>query len=447
MTDPSKGQPVPAAFTEDSINKSMNEGLIDDEGHAILRKIMKAPDKGAQYDQAAPVILLRNPSLSSTIRVPQLDAVKRSEINFGVQKDMYKNADKILGDKDNLSTKYVMRHSVTLARIEQNVRRVKSMVHIINTASHADVVVPNSEQNKHQQELDKLRSEQQKMRLRLMQSAALVPPEAKMNERPLDKLMVNTLITKVQVATETGTDFEMRMKAIMDKKLAARKKEILSPAAIAAIEKKLALALRDFYRVINGKPIENKNLKEASVLKKELTTRALLPFYKVQDIKHFLDIFAKVDEDFSGDLDIREWVNLFTSLNKNIPPQEARMIFMKLDRDQNGVVSLRELIPVIFSKATKNQLKLIIEFAESEMIRKVEGVATVTRSEIDNLFEAYDVGNIGFVEVGYLKERVRTFPISENAVFTFMESLVGVEDDEMFSHVEFSRLFKSYMSD
>ena len=447
ISDPSRGQPVAAAFTEDSINKSMNEGLIDDEGHAILRRIMKAPDKGAQYDQAAPIILLRNPSMSSTIRVPQLDSIKRSEINFGSQKDMYRNADKILGDKDNLSSKYTIRHSVTLARIEQNVRRVKNMVHIINTSSHADVVVPNTEQNKHQQELDKLRSEQQKMRLRLVQSAALVPPEAKMHERPLDKDMVTTLMSKVQLATETGTDFEMRMKAIMDKKMAARKKEILSPAAIAAIEKKLALALRDFYRVITGKPIENKNLKEASVLKKELTTRALLPFYKVQDVKHFLDIFAKVDEDFSGDLDIKEWVNLFTSLNKNIPPQEARMIFMKVDKDQNGSVSLRELIPVIFSKATKAQLKLIIEFAESEMIRKVEGVATVTRSEIDYLFEAYDVENIGFVEVGYLKDRVRTFPINENAVFTFMENLVGVEDDEMFNHVEFSRLFKSYIGD
>lgn len=448
LTDTSKsGQPIPAAFTEDSINKSMHEGLIDDEGHSILRKIMKAPDKGAQYDQAAPIILLRNPSLSSTIKVPQLDGIKKSEINFGTQKNMYKNADKILGGNENLSAKYIMRHSVTLARIDQNVRKIKSMVHIINTASHTEVVVPNSEQNKHQQELDKLRSEQQKMRIRLAQSASLVPHEAKMNERPLDKEMVGTLMTKVQQATDTGTDFEMRMKAIMDKKMAARKKEILSPAAIAAIEKKLSLALRDFYRVINGKPIENKNLKEASVLKKELTTRKLLPFYKAQDVKHFLDIFAKVDEDFSGDLNIKEWVNLFTSLNKNIPPQEARMIFMKVDKDQNGSVSLRELIPIIFSKASKKQLKLIIEFAESEMIRKVEGVATVTRCEIDNLFEAYDIANVGFVAVGYMKERIRSFPIGENAIFTFMENLVGVEDDEMFSYIEFIRLFKSYTSD
>jgi Ca2+-binding EF-hand superfamily protein len=360
---------------------------------------------------------------------------------------MYKNADRILGDNDNLSSKLTIRHSVTLARIDQNVRRIKNMVHIINPSSHADVVVPNSEQDKHQQELDKLRSEEQKMRRRLMQSAALVPPEARMNERPLDKGMVDTLMLKVKTATETGTDFEMRMKAIMDKKMAARKKEILSPQAVAAIEKKLGLALRDFYRVITGKPIENVNLREASVLKKELTTRALLPFYKVQDVKHFLDIFAKNDEDFSGDLDLKEWVNLFTSLNKNIPPQEARMIFMKVDKDNNGSVSLRELIPVIFSKAKKSQLKLITEFAESEMIRKVEGITTVTISEIDNLFEAYDTQNVGFVEVGYLKERIRSFPISENAIFTFMENLVGVEDDEMFNQVEFARLFKSYIGD
>lgn len=39
---------------------------------------------------------------------------------------------------------------------------------------------------------------------------------------------------------------------------------------------------------------------------------------------------AQVDENFSGDLDVNEWIRLFTSLNESVPVLEARMIFMKI---------------------------------------------------------------------------------------------------------------------
>ena len=46
----------------------------------------------------------------------------------------------------------------------------------------------------------------------------------------------------------------------------------------------------------------------------------------MESVHQFLDIFAKVDENFSGDLDIHEWIRLFTSLDESIPVQEARMV-------------------------------------------------------------------------------------------------------------------------
>lgn len=51
-----------------------------------------------------------------------------------------------------------------------------------------------------------------------------------------------------------------------------------------------------------------------------------------------------------GDLDIHEWVRLFATINHNIPAQEARMIFMKVDRDADGFISMKDLIPVVFNK-------------------------------------------------------------------------------------------------
>jgi len=92
--------------------------------------------------------------------------------------------------------------------------------------------------------------------------------------------------------------------------------------------------------------------------KPTLTTRMLLPYYKLEAVHQFMDIFAKVvhscfrhttdniatfahsmaclqrtpqvDENFSGDLDVNEWIRLFTSLNESVPVLEARMIFMKI---------------------------------------------------------------------------------------------------------------------
>ena len=59
---------------------------------------------------------------------------------------------------------------------------------------------------------------------------------------------------------------------------------------------------------------------------------------------------------------------------------------------------------------------------------------------------AYDSENIGFVEVGFIKERVKTFYLSEQNLFYFMEGLNGFVDDEMLNLLEFKRVFREYIS-
>ena len=63
-----------------------------------------------------------------------------------------------------------------------------------------------------------------------------------------------------------------------------------------------------------------------------------------------------------------EWVTLFAKINKNVSAQEARLIFMQIDKNGCGAVSLAELVPVIFSKGTRHQMKLITQYAGNETL-------------------------------------------------------------------------------
>ena len=64
-----------------------------------------------------------------------------------------------------------------------------------------------------------------------------------------------------------------------------------------------------------------------------VTNRALLPFYNIDDVARFCEIFSAADEDQEGDLDIDEWYSMFKKINKDASAQHARMIFMRLDDD------------------------------------------------------------------------------------------------------------------
>ncbi len=119
---------------------------------------------------------------------------------------------------------------------------------------------------------------------------------------------------------------------------------------------------------------------------------------------------------------------------------------MKIDKDSDGYLSMRELVPVIFSKATYKQQKLIIEYTELELIKKIDAnqVPKVSTIELEQLFEAYDTQNVGYVNVSHIRERIRAMNLSENCLFSFMETITELNDDEMVNSMEFKRIFKVY---
>jgi Ca2+-binding EF-hand superfamily protein len=372
-------------------------------------------------------------------------------------------------------SKAQIRNSVALARIDQNVRKVHSMIHMIQPPSHDEVILPKNQSTNMDHghdEMNKLRTEEQKMKIRLLKSAAMVPVEAKSNMRPLDRESIDKWVSKMKNATEMMGDGKHK-----DNLKKKKKREVLSQAAINALEKQLQQAIRGEYRsriakvskvpsaapapaagtavssttaAANPVPAPVAEVVMPSVaaaeVKKALTTRALLPYYKLESVHQFMDIFAKVDENFSGDLDVNEWIKLFTSLNESVPVQEARMIFMKIDKDCDGYLTMRELVPVVFSKASKEQQRLIIAYAEMELTKKVEheNIPKVTNTDLEQLFESYDGENIGFVDVSLIKERVRAMNLSEQALFFFMDNISDLADDEMVNLIEFKRLFKMY---
>ena len=124
---------------------------------------------------------------------------------------------------------------------------------------------------------------------------------------------------------------------------------MLSQVAVNNIESRLRAAIRAEFRARmlklqqkTGRPVTpgdgggggdqgsekaaSEDAKASDDKKIAISTRALLPYYTMDSVNQFLDIFAKVDENFSGDLDIHEWIRLFTSLDESIPVQEARMV-------------------------------------------------------------------------------------------------------------------------
>ena len=323
------------------------------------------------------------------------------------------------------------------------------------------------------------------MQLRLMQSAALVPRDRP--ARPLDKEGLTSIMKKFKEVTEHVDKSKekklykkvvitqnMKMKLLAKFELAIkdaykyRRQRLLPSAAKEEAarerdkeirEKELkdeALAAAADHHEDHAPPSRRGSLMNNSTSGKEkdavkpavrikLTTRQLLPYYQHEDVTNFMDTFAKVDEDFSGDLDITEWVRLFASINVHMAENDARMIFMKLDKNGDGYLTMRELIPVIFSRANRIQLRLIIDYATFELIKKQDGVATLTLLDMEQLFEYFDVNNLGYVAVSAIRDQVNRMSLPEPALFMFNDCISAAADDEMVNLAEFVRLLKVYV--
>ena len=77
---------VPAPFTDASIKSLLKDKMIDSEGTTLLRRVAKSIDRVHVYDRSQPTLLVRSPYLSTSVTLPSLDSIRKTEICFGQQK-------------------------------------------------------------------------------------------------------------------------------------------------------------------------------------------------------------------------------------------------------------------------------------------------------------------------------------------------------------------------
>jgi len=114
---------VPEAFSHDSLSKAMSTGIIDAESYNVLRTV--GQEKAHSYENLTDTLVLRSPFLSTKVQVPEISTLRNSEVLFGPQKDMYKNADLVLRERESRNlNKNTARHIIAMARIEQNLNDI-----------------------------------------------------------------------------------------------------------------------------------------------------------------------------------------------------------------------------------------------------------------------------------------------------------------------------------
>ncbi|KAG7397859.1 hypothetical protein PHYBOEH_012050 [Phytophthora boehmeriae] len=96
------------------------------------------------------------------------------------------------------------------------------------------------------------------------------------------------------------------------------------------------------------------------------------PNYTVKQVEHLAVELARLDEDGSGDLDQREWMHLvqlcgLAGADAKDAVTSMDNLFHALDRDSSGAISIRELLPTLFTHATPDQLQQMRVLVQTRM--------------------------------------------------------------------------------
>ena len=100
-----------------------------------------------------------------------------------------------------------------------------------------------------------------------------------------------------------------------------------------------------------------------------------------------------------------------------------------MDKNDDGDLSISELLPLVFSKATKEQLRSILYYCQREIVSKKDkthGRKILEPEDLDELFNFYDSEMVGFVAVGMIRERVKGFELPRQAEEFILRSIEGV---------------------
>ena len=359
---------------------------------------------------------------------------------------MYKNANHVINNKNkvsSISSNMNARHSLAMLRLKYNISNVGPMTKQTDSAYSDDIALPSIALDEGSEkvyvsvldEISKLeKSEEEKKR-----------KKKKPSEDKLKKILQKVTDAEIAAVPSWESDYIKSSSSPNPKKMNKQGRRGStnqhSLTSIMALERKLTNAIHLHHSDVNVE--SGKSNKKIT-----LTNRDLVPHYKVQDVYEFLSAFFRVDTNCSGYLDLEEWVDFFRSLNDTMSPQSVRQLFTHVDHDGDGVISLHELIPVIFAEASPSQLSLIKKYIDEEVTRNMKqyNKQQVSKCDIRLLFEAYDPENIGYIKIQFIRDKLTRFKLPVAAQLAFNEKMRGIEDDDMVNLAEFTRMFMTYLT-
>lgn len=370
---------------------------------------------------------------------------------------MYKNANKVIKGKTKFVKNMTARHSIASDRLRRNISKVGPTVSHTSPPDHEEIILPSlmtgngtaagTEAPPTPALLTVARSRGVERRsanfgleargetdTSTAPSSLLNSATSNQTVRVLNREKLLSTMNKV-INAEQGSVPEWERQ--MNEKNAAKNKKSSKTSQISflLLERKLVHAIRS----LHSETI-------CTTAGPKLTSRMLLPHYKLSDLKNFLHFFQSVDEDYSGDLDIDEWVKFFHAMNKSVSHQQARIMFNKVDKNGDGYLSVSDLVPVIFSHANGEQKGHILQFLEMELSkRKLVGNEYLTEEGLEMLFEHYDVRLVGFLRVSLVREKIKALELPDEPRVAILSELSDHDEDEMLNFAEFRRLFEDYI--
>lgn len=214
---------------------------------------------------------------------------------------MYKHANKVYSERRKYSSAQA-RHVLSMSRIKANVRRMGDMIQINSPPTHDLISLPpikGTGDEEDEEEIERIRQQMVYEALAKSRQGSRrmsnIGNTSNSGVKELNREKVVALMQRIHDAEKGGVP-DWELKQFDPAKPRVRKKTLKRSYTAAEIEtsvleKKLGAAIRNSYR----------HTLDSGNGKKILTTRMLLPYYKMADVKHFLDIFQKVDEDYSGE--------------------------------------------------------------------------------------------------------------------------------------------------
>jgi Ca2+-binding EF-hand superfamily protein len=371
---------------------------------------------------------------------------------------MYKHANKVIEHKTKFMKNMSARHTIASSRLKKNVSKIGRTVNCQVTPSHEEIMLPSLMDDQEEEKprvfaLSRSRNTVRRTASFGLEEGALAAAlraggehsngresgvsKQKSAPRVLNhEKLLSTMNKVITAESDSVPEWERRMSNTGGNVSKGKKNSKTSQISFLLLERKLVHAIKSLHKEV-----------DSDVKGERLTSRMLLPYYKLADLKNFLQIFQSVDEDYSGDLDVEEWIKKFHAMNKSVSQQQARMMFNRVDKNGDGFLSVSDLVPVIFSNANPEQKILILKFLELELSkRKLVGNDFTTDEELEMLFEHYDVDMVGFLKISLIREKVKSFALPDAAHIALMSLLSDLEEDEMLNFSEFRRLFQNYLS-